>query len=202
MEWLEPLNYTLFLFINAGSDPWMVGVYGAIFMAQWLVFSLPLLLLGMWLWGTSRVREAAVKAALTVVLGLAVVLMIRTVWPHPRPFVVGLGFAYLSHAPDASFPSNHAVFCFSMGFSLFWDSLPKIGRLVFWVGLLISWARVYLGVHFPLDMVGSLLVAWLAVMAVHRLFRVRRLGDRLVVWLEDMHRHLLAVPISKGWIAE
>jgi undecaprenyl-diphosphatase len=117
--------------------------------------------------------------------------------------VVGIGHTHLFHAPDASFPSNHAVFCFAAAFSLWSNGIRKrIGWILFGLACLVCWARVYLGVHFPFDMVGGLLVGWAAAVVVNRLVQIRRCGDRLVVALENGYRRLLARWIAKGWLAE
>lgn len=197
---MESFNHALFLLIYAGPvpSPWMLQ--GAVFFAKWLVFCLPLLLVGMWLWGASHFRAVLIKALLAVVVGIVVVYLVRLYWPHPRPFVVGLGKAYLPHAPDSSFPSNHAVFCFSIAWTFLMNAMRKTGWLVFLVGFLVSWARVFLGVHFPLDMAGALVVAFVLVMAVKHSFSVWGVGDRLVVVLERVYRRVFAVPIAKGWI--
>ena len=200
---MEHFNQTFFLLLNAGPSPSPVVLYGAIFLAKWVVYLLPALLLSMWLWGFSYHRELAVKAVLAICLGLLLSQMLRWAWPHPRPFVLELGVAHLAHAPDASFPSNHAVFCFAMAFAVWWNVLRKrMGWVLFGIGLLVCWARVYVGVHFPLDMLGGVLVAMVAAWSVTHLLRINRLGDRWVVKLERLHRRLLAKPIARGWVAE
>ncbi|MEO5364208.1 MAG: phosphatase PAP2 family protein [Magnetococcus sp. DMHC-8] len=200
---MEQFNQTLFMLLNAGPEPSFVALYGTIFLAKWLVLLFPLLLASMWLWGLSYHRELAVRALLAILLGLLISHWLRWWWPHPRPFVVGLGHTHLLHAPDASFPSNHAVFCFAMALSLWWQVVRKqVGWVLLGLSLLVCWARVYLGVHFPLDMAGGLLVAWLAVWTVNRLLRINRWGDRLVVALENRYRRLMAKPIARGWVAE
>ena len=36
---------------------------------------------------------------------------------------------------------------------------PRWGRIVTLAGVLVAWARIYLGVHFPLDMIASAIIA-------------------------------------------
>lgn len=200
---MESFNHAFFLLIYAGAEPSFIVSSGAIFFARWLVFLFPLLLVVMWLWGLSYNRELVVKAILTILLGLVIGFLIRQFWPHPRPFMVGLGPTYLPHAADPSFPSNHAVFCFSMAFSFWWNLVRKrLAWILLGITLLVCWARVYLGVHFPLDMIGGAVVALISVWVINRLMRINRLGDRLVVRLEKIYRRVMVRPIARGWVAE
>ena len=66
------------------------------------------------------------------------------------------------------------------------------------LGVCVAWARVFLGVHFPLDMVGAAVVivaVWLAISPVWRL-----VGERLTGQVAHLYRGLLAYPIALGWI--
>lgn len=75
---------------------------------------------------------------------------------HPRPFMLGLSPAYIAHAARGSMPSVHASTLFTLAFCLLWSAPLRAGG---WVALLVAaavgWARVYCGVHFPLDIVAG-----------------------------------------------
>jgi undecaprenyl-diphosphatase len=68
---------------------------------------------------------------------------------------------YLHHAPDSSFPSDHATLLFALGWSLF-TVRPTILRLIWIVpmilALAVGWSRVFLGAHYPLDVVGAAVI--------------------------------------------
>lgn len=56
-----------------------------------------------------------------------------------------------------SFPSNHAANMFSIG--TFLGGVYPTMRFVFWgIALLIAYSRVYVGVHFPFDVLGGALL--------------------------------------------
>ena len=78
-------------------------------------------------------------------------------FPHDRPFVENIGYNFLHHAADDSFPSDHGtvIFTFALAF-LCWHRLWS-GSLLMVLAVVIAWSRVYLGVHWPLDMLGGLL---------------------------------------------
>lgn len=107
--------------------------------------------------GPTRVVIRAVVAA---TLGLGVNQVIGWLWFHPRPFMIGLGHQLITHAPDSSFPSDHATLIFSMALAFMLDGPTRIwAAILMVVGLFCAWARVFAGIHFPIDMAGSLLVA-------------------------------------------
>ena len=197
---MEELNRTLFLMINASSHPAPTILALATFLAEWLIDGIPLLLAGMWLWGTPRDRTAAFTATASIAFALTCNQLISAVWPHPRPFMIGLGHSFLVHTPEASFPSDHATVFFTLGLPLIYAELRKVGTAVFVLGGIVGWARVYLGVHFPYDILGALWVALGSGCLVGHLLARWKLGERLLGLLETLYRRAFALPIAKGWV--
>lgn len=195
---MESLNHTLFLLINAGAQPPALMLQLATFLAQWLIDGIPLLLVWLWLRGGRIERYAAVTATLSVLFALGCGQVITTVWPHPRPFMLGLGHTFLEHKPEASFPSDHATVFFTLGLGLILGSLRKLGALVLLLGVAVGWSRVYLGVHFPFDIAGALLVAVPSAWLVTRALRWRQSGERLLDVLEWLYRRVYPADVRRG----
>lgn len=157
---MEHLNDLLFLFINAGAHPPQLLLSAALFLATWLVPLAILVFVLLWIRKFGSDRIALIAATITTLIALGVNQIIGRFYFHPRPFMIGLGHQYLPHPPDNSFPSDHATFLWSLGFALL-----ALGALRAWAvllvaaGLAVAWARVYVGVHFPFDMAGSLIIA-------------------------------------------
>ncbi|HQS02838.1 MAG TPA: phosphatase PAP2 family protein [Halothiobacillus sp.] len=192
------LNQALFLQINAGllTPDWLIA--GAIFVAQYLIFLLPALLLILWLWGGDARRAVAFKALSVALLALGINLLIGWGWPEPRPFMMGVGHTWIAHAADASFPSDHMTVFMSVGLTFLLSGLWGFGLVILLGSLAVAWARVFLGVHFPLDMLGSVLVATGSYFVVF--WGWPRGGKRLLAWAEHIYRVLLARPIRIGWV--
>jgi undecaprenyl-diphosphatase len=190
---MEELNRSLFLAINASAEASLPMRELAIFFAQWMVFCVPLLLAVLWIFGEQRQRRVVLLAGLSIALALACNLVIRELWFHPRPFMLGLGQNFLAHAPGASFPSDHASGLFAIAFALILASLRKTGLVMLGLALLVSWARVYLGVHFPFDILGGCLVGLLSAWLVRQGLAWRQLDLRLLALLEGVYLRLLAV---------
>lgn len=196
---MENLNHSLFLWLNAAEHPPALALALALFCAKYLILALPLLLTLGWLRGHQATRQAMLAAAVAAGLGLAVSGLIGQWWPQPRPFVQGLGHALLAHAATASFPSNHLTLWWSVALTLVLHPVTRsLGAgLALW-GLPMAWARIYVGVHFPLDMLGAALLALAMALLVRFVFAGALL--RLYELLQPLHQRLLAPCIRRGWV--
>jgi undecaprenyl-diphosphatase len=125
----------------------------------------PYLFIGLlfYLWFTNR-QNKALYAGYTTILGVTINSMIGLFYFHPRPFMDNLGVALLSHKAENSFPSDHTTFVISIAFMLLTFKQTRIigvvaSILALWCGV----ARIYCGVHYPFDILGSIVVAIVAV---------------------------------------
>lgn len=80
--------------------------------------------------------------------------------------MIGLGHTLIAQAPDASFPSDHGTVFSAVSLCLLLAGEWMWGLVVLMVGVCVAWSRVYLGVHFPLDMIGAVGVSLLSYMLV------------------------------------
>lgn len=72
----------------------------------------------------------------------------------------------------SSFPSDHLTLWWAVAFGLLAQAQLRSAAILMAVsGIAIAWARIYLGVHFPLDMVGAAIVAALCAWLVRVLAR-------------------------------
>lgn len=198
---MDSLNRALFLAINASPNVSEGELAVAIFLAKYLIVLLPVGLVTLWLAG-GRDRESAVHGLLGVGLVLLINFVIGLAWAEPRPFVAGVGTNLLPHAPTSAFPSNHASLMFTSAFVLMGMAArtPRLlGRLLLICALPVCWARIYLGVHWPVDMLGGLLVS-IAVALIMRTASARETSRIVSTILEGIYRRLMAWPIARGWL--
>jgi len=152
---LATLNQRLFLIFNASGHPDPLTVALAEIAASWLVYAAAALVPALRIWGRRDARGALLATVLGVSVALGINQMLGLLWFEPRPFMIGLGHTLALHAVENSFPSDHATFLWSLGFALLATGAARWwGVMVCVVGLLVAWARVYLGLHFPIDIPG------------------------------------------------
>ncbi len=157
---MEAWNTTLFLALNAPAAPDGGTIAFARVSAEYLVYLAALLAVCLWVRGSGEQRGALVSVGVGLLASLAISSIIGLLWYHPRPFAIGVGYTFLAHSPDSSFPSDHVTFLWTFGVGLLATHARRgWGLMLILAGLNTAWARIYVGVHFPLDMVGSLMVA-------------------------------------------
>lgn len=164
---LEDINTHLFQLLS--SDALLSGLplTLAIAAAKYSVVLLLALFLLAWFRTHARERGSLIYAVLCALIALGVNYALGLVFPHPRPFALGLSPNYLGHAAETSFPSDHATLMWTLAFGLLLNAKVRIyGWAAVALAALTSWARIFLGVHFPFDILGSIVVAAISLAAM------------------------------------
>jgi len=148
------MDLYLFKFINHFAFKWFwldaFGKFCAGYLGYFLVFFL-LLFLAV---DFSRHWKMFVQAVVSAVLArLVIVEIIRLFLPRQRPFVVENNVNLLiNHSASPSFPSGHAAFFFAVSAIVYFYN-KKAGVLFLTSAFLICLARVFVGVHWPSDVI-------------------------------------------------
>lgn len=172
----------LFLQINArvGESPFLDRFMR--FAASWLIYIL-ILALVFWnlifLYPTSLVRWYSYlgTSSLAFVIGIGVSALVGVLFPRRRPHDVMPGSRELLHLLPfeywKSFPSDHTMAAFVLVFIAMAFGLQALAAIFFLVVAgVIAVSRVYVGVHFPRDIVGGLFLALLVALGATPLFVV------------------------------
>lgn len=157
---LETLNRAVFLLLNAPEGLSGAPLLFATAAAKYSILVLDAVILLALVRGQPDDRGHLVYIGFAAVLALGFNYVLGLAFPHPRPFMIALGHTFVTHAPENSFPSDHATLMWTFAFGLvLWRPLRWSGWLALILAALTSWARVFLGLHFPFDILGSIAVA-------------------------------------------
>lgn len=140
----------------------------------------------LWFSRDERIQEAALRAGLALLLANGLVKLSNVIWYRPRPFTshdVNLLFYFPS---DSSFPANSAAADFALAWTI-WRVRPAAGGWMLLAAAAMALARVYVGVHYPLDVLGGAAIGIASARFLQRLapylrpltIRLARLSRRL-----------------------
>ncbi|MEZ4600053.1 MAG: phosphatase PAP2 family protein [Syntrophotaleaceae bacterium] len=105
------------------------------------------------LFGQGRERLAVAAAAVVALLSITLFTCLKKLIRRPRPSELWKDISCLVQPPDRySFPSGHTMTAFSM-YGTFATLLPGSGWYFFPPALLIGVSRVFIGAHYPSDVV-------------------------------------------------
>jgi undecaprenyl-diphosphatase len=131
--------------------PYLIGAGVAAFVIYWIV--------------KNKNWKVLWQALAALVLSRGIITEgIRFFWHRPRPFIFHSVNLLLNHDNSGSFPSGHMTFLFALAAAVYFYN-KKIGWLLFVLSFLAGVARVFIGVHYPSDILGGIIIgifsAWL-----------------------------------------
>lgn len=176
---LIPADVNLFRDINglAGHFAWLDAL--GVFAARWLIFVIAGAAAWPWLMSLARraprseerhARLMALAAVLAASLSFVFNWLFSLVRFRHRPFAV-LEDVHLIVPPPLtphSFPSSHAAIAFALAFTVLL-ARRSYGLALLVLAVAVAFGRVYVGVHYPLDVVAGLFVGLLCAALAVRL---------------------------------
>ncbi|HON30811.1 MAG TPA: phosphatase PAP2 family protein [Ottowia sp.] len=154
---MNGIDQALFLWLNLVPDApgWLLEAARAISLQwpHWMVAAT----LAVALTGRPPWRAQAARVLFSLALAAIAAAGLKHGFHLPRPFMLGLGTAWLPHGATAGFPSSHtaAAAAFAASAALAPLRWPVRGLLLA-SALAMAWSRVALGLHFPSDALAGL----------------------------------------------
>ncbi len=143
----------------------------AIFGAKYLFIAILIIAFFYFLRQPNSVRKRMLLlAAIACPLILLIARIIAIFYYDPRPFVVGHFTPMIWHEPDNGFPSDHALLCAAISSWAFPFS-KKLSAVAWLLTLLVGFSRVYVGVHHPIDIAGSVVISIATTAAVYGMLK-------------------------------
>lgn len=195
---LDQLNLQLFHILNVPDQAsiWMINYASLI--AHDLVYLFLLIFAIAWFRGSYEVKTGIIKAFIFTAITLLMSEVLSAVLNTPRPFVMDVGRTLIEHASTGSFPSNHMSIFSGIAFAYYFSPQRDLGRILIWTAWLVAWSRVYVGVHFPIDMLGAFLMAITVNLAGLPLWW--KYENQIINFILGIHYWLFSPLIRMGWI--
>ncbi|PIP60311.1 hypothetical protein COX00_03955 [Candidatus Uhrbacteria bacterium CG22_combo_CG10-13_8_21_14_all_47_17] len=125
-------------------------------------------------------RQLAIFGITAFLITYIVAWIAGLLYYDPRPFVSGHFIPLLPHAPDNGFPSDHTLLASAIAAVIYPTNRPL--GLIFWgLAILVGISRIAAGVHSPIDIIGSMVIAFLVCTGVHAALEARRKQKRNTV---------------------
>lgn len=191
------MNYWLFSLIN-GMANWSVLLDALMILISKLVPYLYILLLA-WLYvkgfrtGNFKLRGESFATGVLLVLCLIGSFILGSMFYEDRPFVDHQVNLIVSHAADASFPSDHAVGTMAIASGILFYHW-NLGTKMVYGSILVGFSRVFVGNHYPGDILGAFILVWVITALYNKTLRrgVVRLYKGLDVRLMDAYKKRFA----------
>lgn len=164
---MQALDFALFGLVNAGPSVPAWSLRFAEFASDFFP-ALLTLAMAVGALRSRRWRHAFFTALVSVLVVWLLVNFFRAVVPIPRPAFYGLGIQWVPQGARPGFPSLHAAGTFAAAFSLW--CLPSLTpmRVALLVAVVVGWSRVFLGLHFPSDIVAAMILGGLVSILAER----------------------------------
>jgi len=165
------MEKAIFEAINNLAGRYVWWDWPALFFADYAGYLLAAILLAIFIFKKNAYSRWTVIMALVaaVVSRGIIVSVIKFLYYRPRPFEV-LQIVQLIPENNSSFPSGHAALYFALSTVIFFYN-RKLGAIFLAVSALMGVARIYVGVHWPLDILGGAVIGVLTGWVANLLFQ-------------------------------
>jgi len=128
-----------------------------IFGAEYL-FLLSVVIAAIYLFKSLDKRKLFKFGVIILPVSYLIGLVARALYYNPRPFVTENFTPLIDHVADNGFPSDHTLLVASLAvWATFFNN--KLSLALWAIAIIVAVSRVYVGVHHPIDVLGSMVIS-------------------------------------------
>ncbi|MGV2488255.1 UNVERIFIED_CONTAM: undecaprenyl-diphosphatase [Bacillus mycoides] len=162
-----------------------------VFLAEYMVYIFGLIIIAYWFTGSRKSRMMVIQAMVAFVIAEVIGKIAGKFHLNYQPFAVLPDVNKLvDHAVDNSFPSDHTILFFSICFS-FLLVRKKTGWLWIILAFCVAISRIWVGVHYPFDVVIGALIGCVSALFSYWLVPEFSFIKQLLTLYERVEKHVL-----------
>jgi len=197
MTKITQFDYHIFKDINdlAGTNHWLDRFME--FLANDAVIFLIIGFVFYWFINRNKYGIMVIQAGLSVVLSLGVNAILHHFIYRSRPFVNHHVHKLIQHSADSSFPSDHSVFAFSIAVTFFlYNRKHGISWLFLAAG--IAFSRVWVGVHYPLDVTAGAIIGIIVSLFLYNLNQNNKFYQKMISQIISIYERIFSRVLNKN----
>ncbi len=102
-------------------------------------------------------KKLIIKSLLAIILTFIIDFIINSFYYKPRPFVDHQVNKLINKSASSSFPSGHSMRAFTFAQVIYFKD-KRLGIFSYLIAAIVAISRIYVGVHYPIDiLVGALI---------------------------------------------
>ena len=159
------MDAEILLWFQSIRTPFFNGLFLQISNLVWV-----LIVTGIILCMMEKTRRTGIYLLMSLlVCGVVNSFGLKFLFMRTRPFLAVEGLEHVGAIPmGSSFPSSHTALAFAFAWMMLWLKPKKGIVLAFVIAILVAISRMYLGVHYPSDVLAGVLVSALVSYLVYK----------------------------------
>ncbi|MGM0890040.1 MAG: undecaprenyl-diphosphatase [Bacillota bacterium] len=163
------MNYKVFKSINQLSRNYSPIDLLMILISKKIRYVFIFVLIFMWFKNDSY-KKVSCNAVISVGVTLFINILIKLFYFKPRPFMKRRVGILIPSKMDSSFPSKHTLLVFAISTSIFlYDRV--LGSILWVLSVLTGFSRIWIGHHYPSDIIGSAFIATMTSIILDKIAR-------------------------------
>lgn len=163
-----------FLIFSLNRDSRFIDIL-MIFATNYLIYLLFLLIFILAFTGGIKEKKALILAVLSIPIAILLIKIIHIFFYEPRPFVTFQFSPLVDESANASFPSRHTTLATILAFAYIYFK-SKWASLLLFLATWIAISRIYVGVHYPLDILGGFITAIISLVLALQVKKLLKIG--------------------------
>ncbi|MBX9743734.1 MAG: phosphatase PAP2 family protein [Chlamydiales bacterium] len=188
LQWIRKMQHLL-------RSPWLDALFKAWDYVDKFFFAVIVISLIMYLWD----RQKGIRLLYLLLLSMICNKLLKSLFHDPRPCQIDPSVGLICHS-SYGLPSGAAQSAtLYFGFICLECKRPLYRYLAFVFALLLCFSRIYLGVHYPTDILGGIIVGSILLLIYCKVFPLFQNYWKIAAFTFPFVVFLVGRPLSEGW---